>query len=228
MYELKSVGPEFLREVHLYPGLVSVLVYLPSANVFEEKIRRNYHALHMQSGSNLLVVAGRSDWTSEDAARRMKEDVRRHIHPGQIIMKHMVMLSKDDEFEHAGNLIDLRTRFGLEIAETPCLVFLTDIEGTRGHVFSFDRSSISQTTDALMEQVSEVFDICGRAVENDPFPLVLGPSTQSEETDRALIAWREKVMLTVAPNLRKLKVFSSVRKLGPIVAGEAIKGLIGL
>ncbi len=117
MYELKSVGPEFLREVHLYPGLVSVLVYLPSANVFEEKIRRNYHALHMQSGSNLLVVAGRSDWTSEDAARRMKEDVRRHIHPGQIIMKHMVMLSKDDEFEHAGNLIDLRTRFGLEIAE---------------------------------------------------------------------------------------------------------------
>jgi hypothetical protein len=228
MYELKSVGSEFLREIRQYPGLVSVLVYLPSADVFEQKIRRNYHALHMQSGRNLLVVAGRSEWTSEPDARRMEQDVRRHIQPGQLIVKHMVMLSKDDEFEHAGNLIDLRTRFGLKISETPSLVFLTDIEGTRGHVFPFDRSSVSLTTDALMEKVSEVFDICGRAVESDPFPLDFGPSTPSEETDRALIAWREKVMLTVEPNLRKLRLFSSVRKLWPVVAGESIKGLIGL
>ncbi|TPN58636.1 hypothetical protein FJ976_01630 [Mesorhizobium sp. B1-1-9] len=222
MYELKEVGPAFLDEVAEYPGLIAVMVYAPSSRIFERKLRDAYHGLHWQSGGQLLVVAGQSDWVAPSDRRKMATDLRRTMRrPDALEM--MVAFKPAGEYERAGRLIKLKERFGLKSDELPCLVFLSDPKGTDGYVCPIDRTTIQENSDALTDELGKIFEICGQYVTKDPCL-----RTKDGRVDEAdVIAWRRKVMLQVEPTLKRRSLLVGMRRLAPSAANTLL-GLAGL
>lgn len=228
MYTLKEVGEEFLKEAESYPGLIGILVYQPTANVFEKIIRKNYHALHMSSGRNLLLVAGRSSWNSKYSNQRMRRDFLNTIN-GEYVMHHMTALSSDgDIFDHSERLIDLKSRFGLNNSDLPCLILLEDVHGNDGYVFPIDRSLINSNNDDLTHLISEVFEICGNIVKDQPCGILPWLARNDNDLQNKIVAWRRKAVADARFKLQTLRLFNGVRKLAPAAGGAALRALSGL
>ena len=141
----------------------------------------------------------------------------------EAVIEMMVAFRPTDLYEHAGHLIKLKERFGLQSDELPCLVFLSDPKGTDGYVCPIDRATIQENSDDMTTELGKIFEICGEYVTKDPCP-----RTEDGRIDEAeVIDWRRKIMLQVEPTLKRRRLLKDMRRLAPSATNTVI-GLAGI
>lgn len=227
MWQLEDIDENEISEIRPYPGLIGVLIYEPSSRKYECAIRNAYPELHIESDRHLLLIAGKSDWVSAEDRARMRADVRR-TRDGEAMLEMIVSIAPVDRFKSARQMVTLQERFGIKRSEMPCLLLLADVDATEGIVYSFDAAVLQTDSDHAARSLTEVFDICKKAVAERPCTISGAQAKHDPKALRQLVDWRIETLGRVEPELNQAKLKRSIRRVAPAIIPAALRGLIGL
>jgi hypothetical protein len=188
MRSVERAEDVFEDDVRAFPGLLSAFLYCDLDEVFRQFVQNNWNSLGALSHRELLVLVPEMEPSQQRRPKNRTDLIR--------------AFRRLTRWNRESAVITVSDHFGIKISDFPCMVFFKDPSCREVYCFSFG-NNVSEAS--LSEDIKAIFGKCRQVVSGR------GQITQLDEAK--LIDERAAMLMELVPQLRRMKIFRSVKEL---------------